>query len=409
MKGVVEYDRLQREQRRKAESGEAGDHGESEQAAAEAELVMAEDNVPAGPERATQKPSHPLLDSDGEEYEEVEVTDDEDEEHDSKRQKNKNREAEQLIEFTEDDIADQLAAMGEDYGLDPGEYGDGEGKELGEGAEGLALTEEDSKALFMDMLRDYQISPYTTWDKVIEAGQIVEDDRYTVLPNMKSRREVWDEWSRDRIQRIREQREKEEKKDPKIPYFAFLEKHATLKLYWPEFRRKYKKEPEMHNTKLNDKDREKWYREYVGRLKLAETNLKADLVKLLKDTPLNKLNRSSDIDNLPSSVLTDVRFISLRRPIRDPLIEAHISTLPPAPTNNEISPEEQETRAKEAHDRERRQQALAERQKRVDDEKKRQQEALRSSKGRLREEEEEVQRAMRTGKEGLLGHMATDE
>ena len=38
--------------------------------------------------------------------------------------------------------------------------------------------------------------------------------------------------------RIKEKREAEAKKDPKIPYFTFLEKRATPKLYWPEFRRK---------------------------------------------------------------------------------------------------------------------------------------------------------------------------
>ena len=27
------------------------------------------------------------------------------------------------------------------------------------------------------------LSPYSLWDKIIEEGRIVEDDRYTVLPN----------------------------------------------------------------------------------------------------------------------------------------------------------------------------------------------------------------------------------
>ena len=67
------------------------------------------------------------------------------------------------------------------------------------------------------------------------------------------------------MQEMKEQRAAEEKKDPKMPYFAFLQAHATPKLYWPEFRRKYQKEPEMRSNKLTDKDREKWYREYINR------------------------------------------------------------------------------------------------------------------------------------------------
>lgn len=412
---LTEFDRQEREKRTRQECGESGDMEDEEQAEAETVLATAANGTPtAAPAPGTslatnQQTDRQALDSDDEEYEEVEVTDDEDVENPSKRQKTEDENIEQAVEFNEDDIAFQLAAMGQDYGLDPGEYGDGGGEELVEGAEGLALTEEDAKALFKDMLSDQGISPYTTWEKVIEAGYIVEEERYTVLPNMRSRKEVWGEWTRDTIQRLKEQREKEEKKDPKIPYFAFLQKNATPKLYWPEFRRKYKKEPEMHNNKLSDKDREKWYRDYISRLKLPEVTLKSDLIKLLKSTPLYALNEFITIHAMPATLLTDLRYISLRPAIRDPLIEAHISTLPPAPTKLEISLEEQEAQAKERQERQRRQEALAERQRQVQGEKRRQNGALRYSKGMLREGEEEVQRAMRVGKEGLLGHMAEEE
>lgn len=256
LKGVVEYDRLEREKRERIRNGRApneendGDVGAAERNSSPASLVASAD--PAG--------------DDSDEYEEVEVTDDEDDENPSKRQKTEDDEnLDQPVEFDEDDIAYQLAAMGEDYDLDPGEYGQVD-EDLEEGAEGLQLTEEDSHALFRDMLNDYNISPYTTWETVVEGGQVVEDDRYTVLPNMKSRKEVWVKWSCERIQQLKEQRETEEKKDPCIPYMAFLQKYATPKLYWPEFRRKYKKEAEMRNTKISDKDREKWYRDYINRV-----------------------------------------------------------------------------------------------------------------------------------------------
>ena len=412
LKGVTEFDSQEREKRTKQAMGETGDAEDEEQAAAEDDLASATNGTPtAAPAPETslatnEETSQPTLDSDGEEYEEVEVTDNEDEGNPSKRQKTEDENAEQPVEFNEDDIAFQLAAMGQDYGLDPGEYGDGDGEELEEGAEGLALTDEDAKALFKDMLNDLVISPYTTWQNVIEAGYIVEDERYTIMPNMRSRKEVWGEWTRGTIQRLKEQREKEEKKDPKIPYFAFLQKNATPKLYWPEFRRKYRKEPEMHHNKISDKDREKWYRDYISRLKLPEATLKSDLVKLLKLTPLYALNKSVTIHALPATLLTDLRYISLRPAVRDPLIEAHISTLPPAPADFEISPEEQESQAKERHERQRRQEALAERQKQVQEEKRRQNGALRHSRSVLREGEKEVQKAMRVGKEGLLGHIA---
>jgi FF domain len=117
-------------------------------------------------------------------------------------------------EFTEDDIAYQLAAMGEEYGLAPGEYGEAEdGEEWDEADVGAELTEADSKFLFMDMLDDYRVNPFTTWDKIVEEGKLVDDDRYTALPNMKSRKETWDEWSASKIQTLKEEKEKREKKD----------------------------------------------------------------------------------------------------------------------------------------------------------------------------------------------------
>lgn len=411
MKGVIDFDRAECEKRKKREQGQNSDVEYSGQAATQEEPATLKAAIPtASPASrpAALEASPRLVDSDGEEYEEVEVTDNEDEENPSKRQKIEEGDADQPVEFNEDDIAYQLAAMGEDYGLERGEYGNLEDEELEEGAGGLTLTKDDTKALFKDMLNDFQISPYTPWEKVIEAGHIIEDDRYTVLPTMKSRKEVWDEWSRDRIQRLRAQREREEKRDPRIPYFAFLESHATPKLYWPEFRRKYRSEPEMRAAKVTDKDREKWYREYINRLKLPESTLRADLVKLLKSTPLHAINRSTTIDTLPPNILTDMRYISLRKSIRTPLIEAHVATLPPSSTDLDISIEEEEAQAKEKQERERREKALAERQKRVEEEKRRQQGALKQSKGMLREEEDEVQKAMRIGKEGLLGYIDVD-
>lgn len=260
MKGVVELDRLEREKKAKSENDDIG-QSEHKQAMATEEEILAEVNQSDAPAPLFRE-ARIIRGEDGEEYEEVEVTDDEDNGNPSKRQKT---EQDGPVEFNEDDIAYQLAAMGQDYGLDPGEYGDGEDDDLEEGAEGLALTEDDAKALFKDMLDDYHISPYTAWEKVIEAGQIVHDDRYVVLSNMKSRKVVWAEWSRDRAQILKEQREHEEKKDPRIPFLLFLEKYATPKLYWPEFRRKYKKEAEFRDLRLSDKDREKNYRDHINR------------------------------------------------------------------------------------------------------------------------------------------------
>lgn len=110
-------------------------------------------------------------------------------------------------------------------------------------------------------------------------------------------------------------------------------------------------------------------------------------------------------------MLTDLRYISLRSSIRDPLIETHIATLPLAQSSSDLdqSPEAQASLSKQKLERERREQALAERQKLVQEEKRRQKGVLQFSKGMLRDGEEELERAMRVGKEGLRAYMEVED
>ncbi|KAH8587136.1 hypothetical protein B0O99DRAFT_694824 [Bisporella sp. PMI_857] len=369
--------------------------------------------APGAPERpiTAAQAGNPSADEgeDSSEYEEIEVTDDEDEDEDedgenpSKRQRIDEDVPDGPVEFNEDDIAYQLAAMGQDYGLDPGEYDDGNMEEWEEGAEGLELSEEDAIALFKDLLNDAGINPFSPWEKLVEEGKLVDDTRYTALTTMKARKEAWDDWSRERMKYLKEIRAKEEKKDPRIPYLSFLQKNATPKLYWPEFKRKFKKDSVMKDSALSDKDRERYYREHVKRLQLPQSTLKSDLSALLKSQPLLLLNNATSISRLPPSVLADIRYISLDATTRDPYIEAFISTLNPPPET--VEEEESEEAIKTRKDKERRQKALDDREKRVADEKRKQQRDLEFGKGRLKHQEAEIERAMRVSKKGLKDHL----
>ena len=89
--------------------------------------------------------------------------------------------------------------------------------------------------------------------------------------------------------------------------------------------------------------------------------------------------------------------------MRDGFIEAHISTLPPSPENLDISLEEASIR--EVEERERRERALAQRQKQVQEERRKQEGALRHSKVLLTEGEQELAKAMHVRRDGLLSHM----
>ncbi|KAI1821463.1 hypothetical protein F4861DRAFT_461083 [Xylaria intraflava] len=369
----------------------------------------------SGPEPEVEQGDDPNKQVDiGSDEEEVEVTDDEEEaEGDhvtddnnlrpSKRQRTEEPDDDRPVEFNEDDIAYQLHAMGEEYGLDPGEYDDGNPDNWPEGAEGIPFSEADAKELFRDLLNDFGINPYSPWDKLIEDARIFNDSRYTVLSTMKARKETWEDWSRERIQILKEQREKEEKKDPRIPYMAFLQQKATPKLYWPEFRRKYKKEGPMRDTSLSDQDREKWYRQYINRLKLPQDILKKDLTTLLKDIPPRALNNQTLLENLPSQLLADVRYISLDPKVRDPMLATYIQTLSSPPEADEANDDEVAKKARE--ERRKREKALAERERIVAEEKRKQKRQLDLGKAALREEEQELEKANQVGKRGLQSQL----
>ncbi|KAK1771894.1 putative dna replication protein 4 protein [Phialemonium atrogriseum] len=396
--GILELDRERI--RRKAEGLGSEDEGEDKGAADAGPGTTTTTGDGGVVEKATAGEQGPAYDSD--EYEEVEVTDDEGDEEDgnaAKRQRTgePGEDEEAVVEFTEADIAAQLQAMGEQYEEEGAE-------DWAEGEQGLPLSDEDARELFKDLLNDFGINPYSPWEKLIEEGKVFDDARYSVLGTMKARKEAWEEWSRDKMKQLKELRAKEGKKDPRIAYMAFLQERATPKLYWPEFRRKYKKETPMKDTSLSDKDREKWYREHINRLKQPQPTLKADLKALLESVPLSELNNRTNPSHLPTRLLVDIRYASLDPAVRDPIVEAYLQTLGPPPEEAEAAEDEAAARARE--ERARRERALQERERAVAEEKRRQEKKLLHGRASLRDEERELERAMQVGKRGLQSQLS---
>ncbi|RMZ27225.1 hypothetical protein D0859_08701 [Hortaea werneckii] len=324
------------------------------------------------------------------------------------------------VEFGEDDIAYQLAAMGADYGLDEGEYGSPPPEGWDEGAEGLPLSSEDAANLFKDLLDDHHISPYTPWEKLLQdetPTSILNDDRYTVLSNMKARRHVFDAWARSKAAQIQTARAHTEKQDPRIPYLALLAVHASPKLYWPEFKRKFKKEPALTDRKLPDKEKEKLYRDHVARLKLPESARKADLIALLKSLPLRVLNSSTTLDELPQAFRAHLHSISLPPRTRDGVVGQYISSLPPPPPSDEgqsAVEKDGEERERLGREKAKREAALQERKRAVEEERKKVEKEDRFARKGLAEEERELRRAevergSRRGLRAILGEEGEGE
>lgn len=349
MMAVIEMDRQEWEAKKEAES----------QPPQEAQPQLARGHshppggdsstTPAGPAAADRQTpvasaSRPSAQEeyDSDSYEEVEVTDDEADENEGGRDSSPNKRprlsqddadpsaleggagAAVPVEFDEDDIAWQLAQMEDDYG----DEAQRDMNDAGEEEQGLPLTASDNIALFRSLLDDSGISPYSTFEKLIEDLGIVEDPRWVALPNTTSRKEAFVAWSKDRIVELQARKESERKaRDPKVDYLRFLQRHATPKLYWPEFKRKFKKEPELRDIAMQDKDREKLYREFVAKLKTGEADRRKDLVALLKTVDRSLLKRDMDLRNLPDIVLRDLRFYTLEEGRRNELVKTFLETL----------------------------------------------------------------------------------
>jgi hypothetical protein len=180
----------------------------------------------------------------------------EEEEEEEEEEENHHQKIDSIQEFTEEDIAWQLEAMAEQY-------------DLAEDLEGPSetLTAEESTDIFRSLLSDNSINPYSTWEDVIPI--IIDDQRYTILPTTKARKAVFTDWCKATIACLRVEKESQKQLDPRISFWKFLMRSASTKLFWPEFKRKWRKESAMKESKLGDKEREKMYREYIARMLLS--------------------------------------------------------------------------------------------------------------------------------------------
>ena len=384
MMAVIEMDRLEWEAKQAVESQETS-----------TTVEKAATSQRNGQLAAATVESAPIAGEESDSYEEVEVTDSEGEDDgdpSTKRAKPNPQAKDEVaqagpVEFTEEDMAFQLAQMGEDYDLDPSDYDayeddDEDGLAQNEEAQdGLTLTESESVDLFKSLLSTIQpaISPYWTFDRVLEATLITSDNRYLALPTTQRRREVFSEWAKEQIHTanntavnshhnpssfsdINDNADSNptitiNRPDPKISYLQFLSHQPPAqlrKLFWAEFKRKFRKEAIMTSLEPGDKQRELLYRDFVTKMKTGERERRKELGSLVKDVirrkedvvggeaeygQLRKLqDKSGDDDDdttelrlttlLPDEITHDVRYWVVSD-VKDRwgIVDAHLANL----------------------------------------------------------------------------------
>jgi len=98
------------------------------------------------------------------------------------------------VEFTEEDIAYQLAQLQAEYGRD----------QMVVEEEEEELDNDAKRQIFISLLEDKDINPFNTWES--EMPKMVQDPRYSMLKNTKQRIEIFAEWARARVALIKEEK-----------------------------------------------------------------------------------------------------------------------------------------------------------------------------------------------------------
>ncbi|KTW25745.1 hypothetical protein T552_03358 [Pneumocystis carinii B80] len=212
-------------------------------------------------------------------------------------------------EYTENDIAWQLEGM-ENNGMI---YIENE----------MEMMEEEKALQFKTMLQELDVNPYHPWDQ--EVSKISMDPRYFLINTMKGRKDLFEEFCRERIAQQKKEIELRPKRDPKISFITLLQIPQTSKMYWHEFRRKFKKEQEYKDFGMNDKEREKLFRAYQEQMKYDSKRKEKDFYALLKET--STVTKNTTLLSLPDEVLCDLRYAVIPSEKLEEYIEKYTQSL----------------------------------------------------------------------------------
>lgn len=105
------------------------------------------------------------------------------------------------------------------------------------------------------------------WDSCLPL--FISDPRYLMLPNVTTRREVFDDYCRERAREMRAKQVQKEKvaANPKDEYDRLLSTEVkSTRASWSDFRRTWKKDRRFYGWGRDDREREKTFKEYLKEL-----------------------------------------------------------------------------------------------------------------------------------------------
>jgi len=140
---------------------------------------------------------------------------------------------------------------------------------------------------FYALLEENNVSPFSTWEQ--ELSNIIHDRRYTLIPTLRERKKLFDEYCRRKIEEMKKNNELTVE-DPVKKYKKLLKEVVKEDTTWKMFMIRNKRDSRYLN--LGAKEREKIFNEYKKELEKSERQkrierkekAKAAFMELLKET-----------------------------------------------------------------------------------------------------------------------------
>jgi len=136
---------------------------------------------------------------------------------------------------------------------------------------------------FYALLEENKVSPFSTWEQ--ELSNIIHDKRYTLIPTLRERKKLFDEYCRKKIEEMKKNNELTVE-DPVKKYKKLLKEVVKEDTTWKMFMIRNKRDSRYLN--LGAKEREKIFNEYKKEMEKSERQKRIErkeaFLELLKET-----------------------------------------------------------------------------------------------------------------------------
>ncbi|CAG8446686.1 11159_t:CDS:10 [Ambispora gerdemannii] len=219
----------------------------------------------------------------------------------------------------------------------------------------VELSPEERILMFKSLLRDMNVSPFAVWEK--ELPRIIHDPRYTIISTLKQRKEIFDEYCKEKVIELRAEKKKKAKtRSVQEEFEKLLEEEVSLGNHWEDFRRKFKRDQRFKDYD-DEKEKEKKFREHIKYLKDKEAKKKKaqqkraekEFIELLQET--REIQYDSSWRKIKRLIDEDRRYEALESEDRERLFREYCRKLE-AEDEEEMAKKEEERKQRERRTRE---------------------------------------------------------